>query len=106
MEPRGSCSNVVNVKFVEEQPQILRLRLAQSTRQTALRMTAVFGRELPLQPQRTRLEWGTPAVLRRERLRQDVSVLSLKFATEAKAMIQILNNRKRRSLHSASLRSG
>jgi hypothetical protein len=30
---------VVNLKFMEEQPQILRLRLPQKTRQTSLRMT-------------------------------------------------------------------
>jgi hypothetical protein len=30
---------VVNPKFVEKQPQVLRLRLPQNTRQTPLRMT-------------------------------------------------------------------
>jgi hypothetical protein len=36
------ASSVVSWKFFEKQPQILRLRLPQKTRQTSLRMTAVF----------------------------------------------------------------
>jgi hypothetical protein len=41
-----SHPSVVNLKFVQEQPQILRLRLPRNTRQTPLRMTTQFWCEL------------------------------------------------------------
>ena len=40
------CESEVSTKDDQEQPQILRLRLAQKTSQTSLRMTALLREEL------------------------------------------------------------
>jgi hypothetical protein len=47
-------ANVVNPKFVERQPKILRLRLPRNTRQTPLRMTPELRCELQTQETRSR----------------------------------------------------